>query len=354
MRRMALLQIIAALGGVAALDLAAARLFTRLYRNERRPDALHFATTEDGWTIGLHQYDPPPGVAVRRPVLCCHGLAGNHHSFDLTARTSLARFLAQAGHPTFLMNLRGAGAADRGGAMRGRPLHWKLSHHYRFDAPAAVAKVCELTGASRLHWVGHSMGGMVAYALLQTPLAERIERCVILASPARFDFYRKAYPYRFFLKLIPGVPVATLSQSTAPLFEYWRFLQVATGNRDLLPGHAALSAVNCQDQLPTSLLYDFTRFIKAGRFVGDDGTDLLAGMGRITTPTLFMVGEADQTVANGAVQAAYEAFGSPEKKLVVLGKRYGHHDEYGHMTILLGGHVYDEVFPHITDWLAKG
>jgi polyhydroxyalkanoate synthase len=150
------------------------------------------------------------------------------------------------------------------------------------------------------------------------------------------------------------VPLRTWTQSTAPLFESMKIFQTMSGNINLLPGHATLSAVNCQDQTPSRLLKDFTRFIDAGRFVADDGTDLVAGMSRIQTPALFMVGEADQLAANGAIQAAYEAFGSTEKKLVVLGKQHGQRDEYGHMTLLLGGYVYEEVFPQITDWLAKG
>lgn len=351
---MAFVEILTGLGGLAAVDVLAAKVFDRLYRNERRPEAIHFTTTEDGWTLALHQYDPPAGVARKRPVICCHGLSGNHHGFDLTARTSLARFLAAAGHPTFLLNLRGAGLSDKGRVFGGKPIAWVLSDHYRFDAPAAIEKVLALTGADRVHWLGHSMGGMIAYAFLQTPLADKIARCVILASPAKFEAMRPLNRFGFLLKLIPAVPLRTWTQSTAPLFESMKIFQNMSGNLNLLPGHATLSAVNCQDQTPSRLLRDFTRFIDAGRFVADDGTDLVAGMSRIQTPALFMVGEADQLAANGSIQAAYEAFGSAEKKLVVLGKQHGQRDEYGHMTILLGGAVYEEVFPQIADWLAKG
>lgn len=351
---MAIFEILSGLGGVAVLDVLAAKVFERFYRNERRPEAVHFTTTEDGWTLALHQYDPPAGVARKRPVICCHGLSGNHHGFDLTARTSLARFLAAAGHPTFLLDLRGAGLSDKGRVLGGKAIAWKLSDHYRFDAPAAIRKVLELTGADRLHWIGHSMGGMIAYAFLQTPLADQISRCVILASPAKFDAMRPLHRFGFLLKAIPAVPLRTFTQSTAPLFESVKFLQKMSGNLNLLPGHAALSAVNCQDQTPSALLRDFTRFIDAGHFVGDDGADLVAGLDRVRTPMLFMVGAADELAANGSIQAAYEACGAAEKDLVLLGTRHGQRTEYGHLTILLGGNVYEEVFPRITAWLAKG
>lgn len=351
---MALLDVAAWVGGLTVLDVLAARIFSRIYRCERRPDAMHFTTTADGWKLALHEYETPPGVKQKTPVICCHGLTGNHHCFDLTESTSLAKYLTRAGHPTFLLDLRGAGQSEKGGLCQEKSLHWKLSDHYRFDAPAAVAKVRELTGADKVHWVGHSMGGMIAYAFLQSELAEQISRVVILASPATFQYMRPMHRVRRLLKIIPGVPLRTFTQSLAPLFERLRFLQKISGAIYLPQGHHALFAANCQDQSPGRLLWDFATFIKHGHYLADDGSDLVAGMRNIRTPTLFMVGDADQTAKYGSVEAAYQAFGSKEKEYILLGKKQGHAGDYGHLTILLGGHVYDEVFPNVTRWLAKG
>ncbi|MHA1569349.1 MAG: alpha/beta fold hydrolase, partial [Alphaproteobacteria bacterium] len=294
----------------------AAKLFEHLYYNDRRPDAIHFARTEDGWNLALHRYDPPAGAKKKTPVICCHGLAGNRHGFDLTANASLARTLAETGHPTFLLELRGAGCSDHGGPGKPRPLAWRVSHHYRFDAPAAIEKVCALTGAKKVHWVGHSMGGMVAYAFLQNALAKKISRCVILASPSTFREYRPAHKFAPVLKCFPGVPIRMLSQCVAPTFEWFRPLQNVSGNQFLAPGVAALSAVNCQSQLPSELLADFARFIENGHYLDDEGRDMLAGMKTITTPTLFLVGAEDLTARDNSVLAAYESFGSKEKKFV--------------------------------------
>lgn len=350
---MALMEIAVVLGGLAAADVVAARAFKLLYRNERKPDATHFCRTDDGWTLALHEYRPPREIQTKRPVICCHGLSGNHHGFDLAARTSLARFLAAAGHPTFVLDLRGAGASEKGGLTRGKPLHWKLSDHYGLDAPAAVACVRRLTGADRVHWIGHSMGGMVAYAFLQSELAKQISRVVILASPGTFSFMRPLHKLSWLTKLMPGLPLRTLAASVAPLFESMRLLQNISGNLDLLPGHAALSAANCQGQTPSRLITDFMTFIRAGHYQSDRGENLLEGLADVRTPMLFMVGEADMTARAGAVRAAYEACGAKMKKMIRLGPEHGHQGIYGHMTILLGPHVYDEVFPHITEWLAQ-
>ena len=348
-----MLKILFILVCVAAAVLIAGRIFGKLYRNERRPDAIHFTRTADGWWLALHAYHPPAGVPLRRPVICCHGLCGNHHCYDLTERTSLARTLAAHGHPTFVLDLRGAGESDKGGPGRGHPLSWRLSDHYRYDAPAAIEKVRQVTGADRLHWIGHSMGGMTAYAFLQTPLAEQISRCVILASPATFYKFRPAHRFAPLLRLIPGVPMRILSQCVAPLFESFRPLQVFSGNIHLAPGDAALSGANLQDQAPSSLLRDFTRFIQNGYFLDDGNRNLIDGLRQVRTPILFMMGEKDQMDIE-AIKPAVAALGSEEKKFVPLGVRYGHQTEYGHLTLLLGPHVQEEVFPEILAWLAKG
>jgi len=349
---MAVMEIIAGLAGLTAADLLAAKIFYKLHRNERRPDAIYFVTTADGWRISLSRYNPPAGAAREQPVVCCHGLSGNHEGFDLTERTSLARTLAAAGHPTFLLDLRGAGHSDKGGPLRPKPLRWRLSDHYQYDAPAAVDKVLALTGADRVHWIGHSMGGMTAYAFLQGPLAAKVSRCVILASPSTFGHLKILRYLAPLVKWLPGVPLRILSQSVAPLFEFFKPLQTIGGLVALAPGVAQVAAVNVDDQTPMSLLLDFARFIEAGRFIGDDGRDLLDGLRNVRTPMLFMVGDADQTAKSGSVRAAYEACGSPEKKYVALGPRHGQQGEYGHLTLLLGPHVQEEVYPQIIEWLS--
>ena len=88
---MCLMSIVYVMVAFVLFVLIAGHIFGSLYATDRRPDAVHFVETEDGWQLALHRYDPPKGVKKKRPVLCCHGLSGNHFSYDLTERTSIAR-----------------------------------------------------------------------------------------------------------------------------------------------------------------------------------------------------------------------------------------------------------------------
>ena len=61
---------------------------------------------------------------------------------------------------------------------------WCVDDHLFKDLPAAVALVLEESGARQLHWVGHSMGGMLATGALslQGYLARSIRSVTMLGS----------------------------------------------------------------------------------------------------------------------------------------------------------------------------
>ncbi|EKX43032.1 hypothetical protein GUITHDRAFT_53041, partial [Guillardia theta CCMP2712] len=63
-----------------------------------------------GWMISLHRYRSraPPGIAKKNhSVLLCHGFASNRHSFDLNPEASVARYFANEGWDTWIVELRG-------------------------------------------------------------------------------------------------------------------------------------------------------------------------------------------------------------------------------------------------------
>ncbi len=62
---------------------------------------------------------------------------------------------------------------------------WRLDLN---DVTAAFARTLEESGAEQVNLVGHSMGGLVARALLQTSAGRRVQRLLTLGTPHRGSF----------------------------------------------------------------------------------------------------------------------------------------------------------------------
>lgn len=140
---------------------------------------------------------PPPLPPTRRhPILMVPGLASAAEaSFDLAptqGAPSLAEDLARRGWDVWIADLRGNGRADRPMAPALlRPLssraRWTVDTHLELDAPCVLSRVLIETGADSLHWMGHSMGGMLGCGLLSHPslrrrFAGRVRSLTLLGS----------------------------------------------------------------------------------------------------------------------------------------------------------------------------
>lgn len=103
-----------------------------------------------------------PGSARGTPVLLVHGFAQNRLSFELGP---LPACLNRLGARVFLGELRGHGLS-RATMPEPDRRDWGLETHLQYDLPALVKHVLRETGQPTLHYMGHSMGGILGYAAL--------------------------------------------------------------------------------------------------------------------------------------------------------------------------------------------
>jgi len=339
---------------VYALLLFFTRFWRGYYKIERRCDVTHFATTTDGWRLALHRYIPDNPRKGTAPVLLCHGLGGNSNSFDFAPEASLATTLRDKGWDTWTLDLRGAGMSTKPSLWGRFRFDYDFFDYLEKDLTAAIDHVKEATGSSQVTWVGHSMGGMLIYALLQGDRAGDIRSAVAIASPGRLDQYGALTGFAGLLKLFPAFWLGRITKASAPLFNYSSLILALTGLRkeNLIPGTGAVSAANNQNDVPMRLILQFGQWVQSDADAHGDGyAGFKAHLDKITTPMQFIVGAGDRTALPKTVEYVYERVSSKDKQLHIIGKKEGFLCDYDHLDILIGKHASQDLYPVIEEWL---
>lgn len=311
-----------------------------------KPDELYRVPTADGSAIALGRYHPRGPRRFVEPVVLGHSLGTNRFNLDFDERYSVAQGLARRGFETWVLELRGGLA----GSSEGATFDTEAEH----DVAAALRAVVS-TGPARVSWVGHSRGGLLAYAHLarnpQAPL------CAIatLGSPLTFD----AQPgvQRFVAALgptfkLPALPLALAGRAwplglpPEPIGKYL----VRAENMEPLVIRQAIAHVSAD--IPGGVGRQFARWVRTNAFDGEDGFDYRRGMKGISVPVLSMAGVSDYLSPPAAAHLVAQLVSGPVE-LVHVGLRGGFSADYGHGDLVLGRRAPEEVLPRLADFLAR-
>ena len=332
---------------------------TPMKRAKPRKYSFH---TRDGWRLAAYRYGNGERTSAWGPVMLVHGLGANRYNLDAPVpEISVAQFLHQQGHDVWVVELRGAGGS--------RPSAWPLVRRRQFDfddyvhrdVPALVRGILDHTGASALHWVGHSMGGMLAYAALEHFDQSLFRSVVTVGSPAftqmKHPSVDQLYRMRFMLHLVPWVPQKHLAK-VAVLFPGLTIRTVGRvfanpGAMD--PKHVRSLAWHVPQNLPSRLLRQFAEWYGGeGGFTRHDGLlDYYDHLGRIRAPMLIIAGAGDRLSPVADLRHVFESIRSEDKQLLVCGEDQGFSVDYGHIDLVLGTRARQEVYPHILRWIER-
>ncbi len=316
---------------------------------------VEYARTPDDWDLALHRY--PGKRDDLPPVILCPGFGCNRYFLDFDDRYSLARFLARRGFEVWVLELRGRGCSEPVLGRRGRG--WTFDDLAQHDFPTAVRHVCGRTGRAPV-WIGHSMGGLVAYAALgrDREIQPLVRSLVTMASPVTFPSPSPS-PWRRageFLLRLPGP--ARLPQRNL-LVALWSLMAVAPWfpeigmNRSNLDQRAfgrALSKFICN--VAREKVQQFARWALTGQFCSRDGAiDYRANLKHIPVPALLVAGAADRLAPPEVVALAHAKLGSRAKELWVAGRAAGLGADYGHVDLVFGHRAPEEIFTRICGWI---
>jgi len=319
-----------------------------------------YATTSDGWNLAIHRWR---GTASERrfPVLMLHGLGANRLNLHLTERYSIALAMARRGFDVYVAELRGAGLSKfvDGGDLS--QCDWGFTDYATLDLPVIIEKVCGLAGATAVHGVGHSMGGMLLYAY-GTTRSKNLRSICAVGSPL-IGRLSLAFLEKNLLQLgallakekgARRIPLKTLAGAAGYLGPLGnKFIEGMLINSENLDPQISIKVIyDATDNIPLTLVAELYQ-----HFSSSDGLSspyaYEARLDQIEVPVFALAGADDRVAVPASVAEAVSRLRSRDIRFRELGKRHGDRVDYGHLDLLVGLHAPREVYPLIGDFLEE-
>ncbi|XP_021909580.1 uncharacterized protein LOC110823495 isoform X2 [Carica papaya] len=388
-------------------------------RNSRRKictaDELHYVSVHNSdWRLALWRYLPSSKAPVRNhPLLLLSGVATNAIGYDLSPESSFARFMSNQGFDTWIVELRGAGLSAQGVEFGETELptnilskqtdstiikgdqqsvmpplsewqeflaaaledfqkqldgivkyDWDFDHYLLEDVPATMEYIRTQSKPKdgKLHAIGHSMGGILLYAMLSKCCRDSgLASVTTLASTLDYSSSRSSL--KFLIPLaepaqalnVPIIPVGGLIAAAHPFASYppyilsWLTPQISAP--DMMPPELFEKLVLYNFcTVPAKLLLQLTTAFQEGGLCDRSGTFFYKDhIGKSNVPILALAGDKDLICPPEAV---YETVKLIPERLVtykVLGEPGGPH--YGHYDLVAGRLAVNEVYPRIVEFL---
>lgn len=325
-----------------------------------RPDEIHRVRTQDGWNLGVRRYRPRgAGQRYEEPVILCHGLGANHYNLDWDPPYGLAQALAEAGRDCWVISLRGHEGSDRPALFN--ELRWGFSFddYLHFDVPAVLDYVLERTGVRRVQWVGHSMGGILAYALGGSVHERKLAGgLVAVGSPSSYShqiYLRRLARLGAILAGRRRVPQRWITHMLAPFTGHFDppFSELVVSPKSTDGGVIRRLQANAFEDISAGVARQFDDWVSNDCFRSlDKKTNYHDAMRAFSAPVLLIGGSKDMMAPPACMRGGLEKLGSEDKTLVLVGREFGSQSEYGHGDLIFGRNAPREVFPLIERWLA--
>lgn len=312
---------------------------------------VHRVTTKDDWTITLFRHLAKEGSG--EPVLLCHGAFANRLNLTMPEGRSIADTLCEAGYDCWAIEYRGSASGEppAGVSKAGA----EMDDYLLQDLPAAVDYIREYTGYPKLHWVGHSMGGMLFFAFDELYGGDALASATTLGSPIGFVGTRirreplllaihQRFPTLFLWAVRGMIPVLRALRLPLP------FLPVNVGNIDpALPTRHLFWMVGYMGNRVIRTLHDAA--VQRNWRMDGGKLDVTAGLPDIETPLFAILGVKDPFVPVSEGERFHENRRNPDKRLLVLSKANGHSADYNHVDLSMSPHCREEVHEPIVEWL---
>ncbi len=325
--------------------------------------SLHEVSTADGMNLIMTRKQPID-QPVRSHVMLVHGLGQNRYTWTLTRR-SLENYLVANGFQTFNIELRGHGLSRANGSTYPEAFETYLHQ----DMPAFVDAAARITGNEKIFYMGHSLGGSIAYCV-GSRYQDRLAGVISIGGPfsmargnrllkaiartgvslGRFYPFPQLQPDVFYIDYIGLLASLGLGILDHPLYKIpLQIWHPGSIERDILEERILKGF----DRTSFNVVKFFFEWGAKGKFLSSDGRiDFESAVLDLHAPILFVNGDRDLAVPKEAVMEAFEKAGSKDKTFKVFGgEKEGLH--WGHVDLICGKHAPEITWPYMLDWMEK-
>jgi pimeloyl-ACP methyl ester carboxylesterase len=318
--------------------------------------------TDDGSSITLIRY-----VGNKRPsLMLVPGICCNHYFFDWDDNHSLAKFLAAQDWDVWMLDARthdGDGDfafGEQRGLQSDREWinrYWDLDRTYlKKDVVTAAEFIKKTSQNGKFFFIGHSLGGYLAYAYAELVRQDDLAGIITLGSSAMANPFVNPWKldYSRGFRLGQKAFVRPFGETRIHITKFY----LDTTKNQSIPGQfyknttswSVWENLSYKRDDESAGLYVDMMFGRDPRYYSyhwvDPQTlyDYTAHLSVITVPFLAIAGNEDGSDPKVDIFSTYQNVSSEVKKFVVI-------PEYAHMDLLLGDTANIKVFPEITNWL---
>jgi poly[(R)-3-hydroxyalkanoate] polymerase subunit PhaC len=321
--------------------------------------------TSDGVRLIALRKRLADSAPTRGAALLVHGLGQNRFSWDLRQR-SFANYLVAHGFDVFLAELRGHGLSRAYGA----PYPESFEAYVRHDLPALVRQVRAVSGQSRIFFLGHSLGGTLAYCA-GPELQADLRGIISLAGPVHFGRGTRLLPALGSVlhrigrlsplpawRLLPHLGVDLVGSVLLAGLPYFDFpvslFPLKLWYPRSIESHVLQERIRSGfDRTSVPIAEFMVRWAATGRLVSSCGAvDYEEGFGRLSVPIFFGVGAQDAVVPPVSMQAGFERAASRDKTFRVFEPGPAA-PGWGHIDIICGKAAPRVVWPTLLEWMAQ-
>lgn len=325
---------------------------------------IHHPITEDNWKLTIEHFTPKNLDKRKYPVILCHGLMANRTYFTINEENSLAYQLSLNGYDVWVVDLRGRETAGSPSWFFGEKTYsYSVDDYIQKDMDTIIEYVLKKTNAEKVNWIGHSMGGMIAYARIGSYNETRIANLVTVGSPFSFELPSTSLELwhksgSCISSVLPVIPMGTVAKMNS------------YSCIDLTPKPGLLEILlypenTDQKVIKQSQRYMITNIAKSealqlktgletGEFYSMDGKiNYTENLKNIKIPVLLVLGRRDHLGFGYTVRYIYENLSTKDKKIIIIERAQGAQEDYGHGDLLLGKNAKEDVIIPIIQWLNE-